>query len=444
MKPPGFWILLTLGLGLGLGTARADRIELLGGAELRGVVVPGDDPDEVQVQTETGSKPIRFAKHQVVRVVKEPSALDAYFARRDTIDDTAAAQYEFGLWCQKNKLNGLALNHYRRAVERDKSFAPAHKKLGHVQHNGRWMTYDERREANGLVKIKGRWVSQDARDRLEEDAKLRADQASWLRRLKIHYRNLNEGTADERQNAEDRLQEIRDPAAVVPLVRLLGRDTPAMRAKLAHILGGIPGPEARRALVNFVLDEPDALVRGEAIAELVRRKEVETPAEFQASLSGADPARVGRAALGLAGLKVKSAIPKLIARLVTYQKHTVLVPGGVVAAPGGGGGGGMASFGIVQPIPVLTGPVVGPGAVVFGSSSVPFLSGASIGSGGGGLVEAPPVRRTVVNPIPNPEVLEALESLTGRNFGYDLPAWRAWLRTAFRLEAAPVRHVPEP
>jgi hypothetical protein len=427
---------------VGLGIARADRIELRGGAELRGVVVPGENPDEVLVQTESASKPLAFAKHHVVRVVKQPSTLDEYFARRDSIDPSAPAQYEFGLWCQSHKLSGLAMNHYRRAVELDKSFAPAHRKLGHVEYLGRWMTQDELREAKGLVKIKGRWVSKAARERLKEGEKLHAEQASWMRRLKIHYHNLTQGGVDDRQDAEDRLQEIRDPAAVAPLVRLLGRDTPALRVKLAHVLGGIPGDEARRALVNFVLDEPETLVRQEAIAELVRRNEVETAADLQAALADQNPARVGHAALGLAALNARSVVPKLIARLVSYQKRTVLVPGGVAAAPSGGGG--AAAFGIAQPIPVLTGPVVGPGAVAFGMTSVPFLSGTGIAYGGGGLEEAPPVRQTVVDPIPNADVLAALESLTGRNFGYDLPAWREWLRTAFRLEAAPARQVPEP
>ena len=53
------------------------------------------------------------------------------------------AQYDFGLWCEANKLSGPAQIHFQRAVEIDKSFAPAHKKLGHVELGGRWVSYDE-------------------------------------------------------------------------------------------------------------------------------------------------------------------------------------------------------------------------------------------------------------------------------------------------------------
>lgn len=425
------------------GVAWADRIELRGGGQLRGVVVPGSKPDEVAVQTEAASKPIVFAKNQVTRVIREAGALDTYFIRKNHVADTAADQYDFGVWCESNKLTGLATNHYRRAVELDKSFGPAHKKLGHVERDGRWMTYDELRTSQGMVKIKGRWVSQEARDRLRAEASDRAEQASWARRLKIHYNNLVRGGADDRQDAEDRLEEIRDPAAVVPLVRLFGRDVPSMRVRLAHILGGIPGAEARRALVAFVLSEPEALVRQEAIAELERRKEIETPAEFLVALGDKDAERVGRAALALAALKTKSAIPKLIPHLVRYQRRTVYVPGGGMTATAGGGG--FANFGVVQPVPVLTGPVVGPGAVAFGSASVPFVSGTGISTGGAGIeVEAPPVPQTLIDSQPNADVLAALESLTERNFGFDQEAWRNWVRTAFRVENVPGRRVPEP
>lgn len=423
------------------GIASADRIELQGGGQLQGVVVPGANPDEVAVQTMTGSKPVVFSKNHVVRVVREPSALDRYFVKRDKTPENAADHYALGLWCETNKLSGLALNHYRHAVELDKSFGPAHKKLGHYERDGRWMTYDELRESQGMVKIKGRWVSQEARERLKVNERDLAAQASWTRRLKIHYNNLTRGGVDDRQDAEERLEEIRDPAAVTPLVRLFGRDTPSMRVRLARILGGIPGPEARRALIAFVLNEPEALVRQEAITELVRRKEIETPNEFLTALADKDPERVGHAALGLAALEAKSAIPKLIPHLVRYQRRTIYVPSGVTMS---GGTGGFMTSGIVQPYPVLTGPVVGPGAVAFGSTSVPFVSGSSIGYGGGAAVEAPPIPQTVIDPLPNADVRAALRTLTGQDFGYDIDVWRSWLRTAFRVENAPVRHAPEP
>src|SRR5262245_9169807 len=54
----------------GVRNARADRIMLRGGGQIRGKVVPDPKhPDRVTVLTETGKTPLRFQKPQVLRVV---------------------------------------------------------------------------------------------------------------------------------------------------------------------------------------------------------------------------------------------------------------------------------------------------------------------------------------------------------------------------------------
>ena len=45
----------------------------------------------------------------------------------------------------------------------------------------------------------------------------------------------------------------------------------------------------------------------------------------------------------------------------------------------------------------------------------------------------------------NPEVLAALQELTGQDFGYDVPSWKKWTTTSFRpAPTAPPRRVPQP
>jgi hypothetical protein len=41
-------------------------------------------------------------------------------------------------------------------------------------------------------------------------------------------------------------------------------------------------------------------------------------------------------------------------------------------------------------------------------------------------------------------VLEALQRLTGRNFGYDVATWQRWLSSSTDPEPEPVRRVPQP
>ena len=78
-------------------------------------------------------------------------------------------------------------------MQQDKTFAPAHQKLGHVLVGDRWLTGDELREAQGLVRYKGRWIPRRRDDRREAAAAAGAEQASWARRIKCSARRSSPG-----------------------------------------------------------------------------------------------------------------------------------------------------------------------------------------------------------------------------------------------------------
>jgi hypothetical protein len=210
------------------------------------------------------------------------------------------------------------------------------------------------------------------------------------------------------------------------------------------------------------------------IDELSKRRESDTVAQLVRYLRSNDPHVIGRAALALAGLGATTAVPKLIPALVQVERKAYVEPAGGGEAGGGAssyafgdqlgsgaaGVGPSAFFGNTQAIGVLTGPVVGPGVVAYGGTSVPFYSGAALGGGGVGVMpvtggvgagpvgggSAPP-RPTlkVVNIVhPNQDVLDALEKLTGRNFGFNIDTWRRWVATDFRVEEKPSRRAPQP
>jgi hypothetical protein len=44
----------------------------------------------------------------------------------------------------------------------------------------------------------------------------------------------------------------------------------------------------------------------------------------------------------------------------------------------------------------------------------------------------------------NVEVLNALQKLTGQDFGYDIDAWRRWITRSFNPHPNPSRRVPQP
>jgi len=257
-----------------------------------------------------------------------------------------------------------------------------------------------------------------------------------------------------RREAEAQLLEIRDPVAIGPLVRVLGSDAGAIRILLAHVLVAIPGPEASTALVVRLLDERDGDVRFAIMDELLQRNATEVSRVLVKGLRSDRPEVVNRAAWGLANVNAVSAVPKLVGVLVTVRYEVVMA-----SAAGGLGEGQAVSgmFGSVPPSP--TGAAVGPNVVAYGVHSLPSYglpespalpnsgfgpSPASLPANGGLLSARGPIPRLVRVPYRNPQVLAALVKLTGQDFGWDVAAWRNWVRTSFNSEPTPARRVPQP
>ena len=417
------WIIaLTLGLGLS-ATARADRIVLRGGGQVRGKVLA--DPqrkDRVTILTETGKTPLTFEKGKIADVIREPSALDEYVVKREQAGQSADAQYELGLWCEAHKLADLAELHYEAALKHDKSFGPAHAKLGHVLYADRWLTPDELRVAQGLVKYKGKWITREEKAERDAQASVTAEQASWVRRLRQLRQGVSAGSEARAREAESQLMEIRDPVAVKPLVRVFGEDVDPLRVLLDRVLGVIPGPEAAAALVTRILYEPVDEVRKGTLHQIEQRTEPNVLKLLVKALGSTNTAVVNRAAWTIAGLHAVSAVPQLIPALTTTQYNVVMT---------GGGGSGGIGVGAVTP-----------GSSPLGLSMAP--SGSSLSLGGGMSSPRGPLPRLVAVTYRNVEVRNALAQLTGEDFGYDISTWKEWLRQSYRSEKDSVRRVPQP
>ncbi len=454
-----------LWLGLLATSAAADRIVLRGGGQIKGkVITDPKQPDRVTVLTERGKTPLSFQKAQIVSVVAEPSILDDYVARRDRTSQTADAQFELGTWCEQHKLADLAWIHFEAALRHDRSFAPAHQKLGHVFYRNQWLSGNELREAQGLVRYKGKWITRDELAQREKDAAAAADQVAWSRRIKLLRESVLYSSEDRQREAESQLMEIRDPIAIAPLIRVMGDDDIRNRILLSHILGAIPGSEATEALVKRLFGESESDVRYAIVDELARRKEAEVTRLLVRGLRSTEPTVINRAAWGLATLKVVSAVPTLVGSLITTRYQVVM---------SGGGAGGMsegssitASFGsgpVASPyggtpiayngssVGYLTGAAVGPDSVGYGVSAAPAYPVVNAGPGipgvpNGGSLTPPrvPVPKMLSVPVRNTEVLSALVKLTGNDFGYDVAAWKQWVQTSYESSPTPAKRVPQP
>jgi hypothetical protein len=467
----------------------ADKIVLRGGGQIKGKIIPGDPkrPTRVFVLTERGKTPLTFEKTLIAEVIPETGPLDGYLSRREKASATdAKAQYDLGVYCEENKLTDLALMHYEAALKADDKFAPAHEKLRHVLHGDRWLTGDEIKEAQGLVKYKGKWVTVGVRDQQEKQVATTAEQASWVRRLRLLRDALLSGIDDRRREADAQLMSINEPIAIKPLIKVFGSDPPAVRSMLARFLGAIDGPEASAALVSRFLYEDESEVRLSFVDELLRRADAEVTKRLVIGLRSDEPDIVNRAAWALAKLNAVKTVPMLVNVLV--QTKTVieaidsgqagamggssvspnpggLPPPGLGRTPGHMGGSTAGLNGMVQyPTYAAAGPggvaalvpQVGSystGAALDGSGSA-GLSGAGSGmissssglSNGGGVPSLGSGRMPsmVFYTFRNGEVLGALIKMTGQDFGYDVDAWKRWIRTSFRPDSTPARHVPQP
>jgi hypothetical protein len=414
--------------------AWGDVVVLRGGGRVQGKVIA--DPSakkgekRVLVVLPRGKTPLSLREDQILQVVPSPGPLDEYAVRREKLVPTATADFELGEWCQAHDLPDLAELHYEAALERDPDFADARAKLGHVERDGRWLTAEEQR----------REAAVDEDDTPRETA----ESPSWTRRIKIIVQGLAAESVDRRREAEDQLLELKDPEAVGPLVRVMGRGEPALRILLARALGEIPGDAATKALVGMILREPEDAVRA-AILEPLRRREGDVAAaRLTRALKSPDVPVINRAAWALGELEVFAAVPRLLDVLVTYEERIELVPSG--PAYDGPPGPLIAYNGIAAAY--MTGPVVGPGVAAYGATVVPNVygftpSGAPFGPGVGGGYR-PPQPALVGYTSRNVEVLGALSRMTGQDFGYDVASWRAWVTRSFNPRARPERKAPQP
>ncbi len=314
-SPAGYWV-CCFALCLSVcARAAADIIELRGGGEIQGKVITDPHKHEtVQVLLLTGKNPLTLQSKQILKVTPKASPLDEYLVKKQQLSATAPAEFEVGLWCEQNGLKDLARAHYEAAVERDRYFEPAHKKLGHVQRGSQWFSLDELRQMQGLVKYKGRWVTEEARAKREESAQLSASQTTWVRRIRLLRQAIVGGTSDRRREAEAEIMQIHDAEAVYPLLRVLGSDDVPMRTLLAHVLGTIPGKESNRALVDMLLVEPEDEVRNLVLDRIRENGDPGTIPQLVKGLRSENVRVINRAAWRWAVSRLRSRFPHLSPR----------------------------------------------------------------------------------------------------------------------------------
>ncbi len=358
--------------------------------------------DHYLIRTATGGS-VKLARDQVVKVYV-PSADELEYERiRDTYEDTAEGQWSLSEWCREKNLRETRRKHLERVIELDTNHADARRALGYSLIENEWKTQDQVYIERGYVRYRGRWRLPQEVDLLERQRQNKKETGEWFRKLKLWRNWLDDERAGQ---AEDMLSNVTDPNAVPALAQYFrGEKVPNIRILYVETLAQIPSSDAIYALGDGALYDGDLEVRLTCLDFLKKEPHPELVKYYAGVLKHKENEIVNRAAFCLKELNDPSAVSALIDALVTTHKHTIKE-------------GSDSQY-----------------SATFGGAGNP-------GGGGGGL-SAGGSTKVIVEHVRNTDVLDALVSLTGANFGYDLQAWKYWMTGQQKAAAANVRRDEE-
>lgn len=404
---------------------QADVIYRVGGGKIEGVIDLAASSNQVVI-IETTAGRLAVPRSDIKRVERtanpgpkpKPEPAENFEQARARFGPTAEEQYQLALWCKENRLSREYRETLQRVIELDPNHVQARKRLGFAKVRGEWLDEEARHRAMGLVEYRGRWVLPQEKADLEAAAVDEAAVKEFYKAVRTWQNALRD---DDRRAAAAReeLRALEDPRAVPALLKVLGEDgNDAERGLLVEVLQDIRSTGSTEALLRVALEDPQRRNRLAAADALLPRK---TPAmlRYVASRLGDEENDFVRTAGEL--LEVigdGTIVPALIEGLETDHVEVVDYIAGVPV----GGTGERDGYKPVQT-------TFENGFMVRRRNRQPFRSGALPSS-------RLPRREYIPKTYENPQVLQALKTITGSDHGFDEDAWREWLRNEYHRSAA--------
>ena len=242
-------------------------------------------------------------------------------------------------------------------------------------------THAQRMETLGYHRYRGSWRTQQEIDLDKQAEAVTKSRVVARQRLQRLRRELDK--PEDGKNIADEIRQTNDPFAVMALIAAINTD-PVPRVRLLYVeaLGNIVSTDAIGALLSLVLNHADSEVRWSAIEQLNDKDSMQVVPALVAALQGPDNQRINRAAVALKTLGDESAVQPLINVLITQS-------------------------------------VVSSSTASGGKTSVTFSPT------GGGLALGSNQKQKIIS-SQNTQVLEALTTLTGVNYGWDQTRWQLW------------------
>ena len=381
----GITLLGTLALGVVVGPTSADRLHLVGGGHVDGMVINRDRSanEPYIVRTDFGKITVKSSDVQNAKLLRKEQQLYERYARRTK---TASDHWKMAEWCKKHNLLNERRHHLLEVVRLDPDHAQARSALNFRLIDGKWQSRTEFMEKRGYVRYKSQW-------RLAQDVAIleaKEKEQSALREYRNQLKRWRSWLGKRREaEAVDAIRQIHDPLAVPAIKEQLENETNAKVVDLyVAALGRIATPSATRSLVDLALNTDDEELRIRCVQKLKTPDQVELASNVMIeALSSPSNALIHRAAKCLANFESPNALPPLIDALVTT--HTMKV--------------GAGQEGRIAPT---------------------FSRGPGGTSGGLAMGGKAKIKKVTVK---NRPVLEAILSLTENvNFEYDQERWRRW------------------
>ena len=369
--------------------ALGDTFHLKSGGVIEGELLNADERPRMSFRIRVDdASTITIDAKDVRRVIQDSPAKRAYDRMLPRMPATSEGNWRMSQWCAKNKLADLEQFHLEEVLRLDPNHQDARKRLGYTNIDGRWVKprehQKENREEQGYRMFAGRWRVEQEIALIERRERQEREIVKWRQNIRRWRGWLKGRRADAALNE---FRAINDPAAASVLADELKKESnEKVKALFVETLGRLETPASTTALVQFALEDDDANLRDQCLAELAKRNTPQLASQFTRALGSGNPQQIERAAVALADLNVKSSIPYLIDALTTKQRRKVGNPGQISPAFSRNGSG---------------------------------TPGFNLGVSGKPKI----VERT----LQHRSVLQALVALSGgANFQYDKAKWKSW------------------
>lgn len=400
------------------GPAYADLIKLKSGGELRGKILKSlTNRDAVTVET-LGGATITVARSDLHFLTMRPLNVEDYETRLRKMSDTVEAHWEMADWCRQKALIKQRETHVQRVLQLDPDHEGAHLALGHIRQKEGWVSKDEMMTSQGYVKHKGKYITAQEFELIGKTETERQEEKAWFHKVKmwsgwVHGESL--GKPDRQRDGWLALEAIQDPNAAPAVLRFLSdsenRDVRLLGVKvLSHVGGNKPVA----GLVQISLKDVDGEVRYQALYGLEQDQYDRAMPLYLKQLHSDWNPIVCRAGLALGVVGNQKTVPALIDALVTSHNYQVRVPGGGQQNYSFSTNGGFAGGSSLPP------------NIEMGLRAGQYPNGVIVIDGTPGTELSKTRIITVTIDHQNAEVLQSLQKLTGKNYGYDERTWHLW------------------